>query len=273
MALDMSAERGGLVFISCGQYRPEEIELGRALAAAVDELTEFEGYYAQNQNSLEGLSSNIFKALDRCSGFVAVMHHRGDVQTPHGAHTRGSVWVEQEIAIAAFLRQAQNRNLQVAVYIQRGLKREGVRDQLHLNPVEFGTEAEVIDDFRARLLDGRFRPVRLPSPKDVGLQLGFTTLSRGNGKLHRYRLRLMVTNIGTERLTDYWVQLQFPKAAMQGDPAIYVMKVKETATHFMFRMDRTMVGSDLYPEEPVDLFPIDCMRQRNYRVDRDGGLD
>jgi hypothetical protein len=82
--IGMSAEKKGLVFISCGQYVPEEIELGRVLA-----VTEFTGYFAQNQTSLEGLSRNIFDALDRCSAFVAVMHHRGDVQTLHGKHIRG----------------------------------------------------------------------------------------------------------------------------------------------------------------------------------------
>jgi hypothetical protein len=52
------------------------------------------------------------------------------VQTLEGKHTRTSVWVEQEMAIAAFLQQAQARRLEVAVYIQKGVKREGVRDQL-----------------------------------------------------------------------------------------------------------------------------------------------
>lgn len=251
-------ERQGLVFISCGQFRPAEIELGKALAAAVEELTDFEGYFAQNESSLDGLSRNILGALNRCSGFVGVMHHRGEVQTLHGKHTRGSVWVEQEIAIAAFLRQAQSRDVQVAVYIQRGLKREGVRDQLHLNPVEFDTDEEVIADFRARLQDGRFKPGRLPPPKDVKLELGFTTVSRGNGDVHRYRLRLMVTNMGTERLTDYWVELQFPKAVLAGDPTVSgAIKFRDTPTHVYLRATRDVVGVDLYPDDPVDMMPVD----------------
>jgi hypothetical protein len=62
----MADEKQGLVFISCGQYHPEEKKLGQDLAAAVSELTPFEGYFAENQNSLEGLSRNIFGALNRC---------------------------------------------------------------------------------------------------------------------------------------------------------------------------------------------------------------
>jgi hypothetical protein len=149
----------GIVFISCGQFRPEEIKLGRELAAAVDELPDFEGYFAQNQTSLDGLSQHIFGALNRCCGFVAVMHHRGRVETLDGERVRASVWVEQELAIAAFLCQAQKRDIAVVVYIQKGIAREGVRDKLLLGPVEFEAEADVLADFKARIADGRFAPV------------------------------------------------------------------------------------------------------------------
>ena len=81
----------GLVFISCGQYTPEEIKLGQDLAAAIDDETDFNGYFAQNETSLEGLSRNIFGALRSCAGSVAVMHNRGTVKTLHETHTRGSV--------------------------------------------------------------------------------------------------------------------------------------------------------------------------------------
>ena len=74
---------------------------------------------------MEGLSQNIFGALNRCSGFVAVMHNRGEVQTPNGKQVRASVWVEQEIAIAAFLRQAQDRKLEVVVYLQNDIGEKG----------------------------------------------------------------------------------------------------------------------------------------------------
>ena len=167
----MTDGKQGLVFVSCGQYTPEEIKLGQDLAAAVEAETDFEGYFAQNQTSLEGLSRNIFGALKSCVAFVAVMHHRGKVETLHGIQARGSVWVEQEIAIAAFCKQALERDLEVAVYIQRGIKREGVRDQLHLNPIEFDSENEVLADFIARLRDGRFSPRRLSPPKEVDLRL------------------------------------------------------------------------------------------------------
>jgi len=146
-----------LVFISCGQFHPEEIQLGKNLAMKVGELTELEGYFAENRNTLTGLSNDIFRALEQCAAFVAVMHHRGEVETLNGEkHIRGSLWIEQEIAIAAFLTATHNQDIPVLLYIQQGIKREGVREQLKLNPVEFTEEAEVLADFASRLKSGTF---------------------------------------------------------------------------------------------------------------------
>jgi hypothetical protein len=148
-----------LVFISCGQYADHERNLGKELARTVEELTSCEGYFAENQNALLGLSQHIFGALDRAVGFIAVMHYRGQVATPSGRHVRGSVWVEQEIAIAAFLAQAQGRRLPTLVYIQKGIEREGVRQQLRLKPIEFETEAEILTDLREQITKGTFEPI------------------------------------------------------------------------------------------------------------------
>jgi hypothetical protein len=106
-----------------------------------------------NESSLEGLSKNIFGALLDCVGFVAVMHHRGLVKTPGGQYVRGSVWIEQEIAIAAFLTETQGRDIPVVLYLQEGIVLEGVRQQLHLNPFIFSKNEEVLSDFRQRILD------------------------------------------------------------------------------------------------------------------------
>jgi hypothetical protein len=86
------------------------------------------------------------------------MHHRGRVETPSGKHIRGSVWVEQEIAIAAILSQAQNKEIPVLVYIQKGIRREGVRQQRRIKPVEFETDAEVVADFREQIAKRTFEP-------------------------------------------------------------------------------------------------------------------
>ena len=84
------------------------------------------------------------------------MHHRGRVQTLDRVQIRASVWIEQEIAIAAFLSQAQGKVLPCAVYIQEGIALEGARHQLLLGPTSFKDDGEVVEDFRRRLRDGLF---------------------------------------------------------------------------------------------------------------------
>jgi len=146
----MNGEKA-IVFISCGQSSAEEILLGNKLAEAVDSLTEHKGYFAEQVSSLDALSNNILSRLNECVAFVAVLHHRGEVATRHAQHVRGSVWVEQEIAVAAFITQVLKRNLAVRLYVQKGIKREGIRDQLQLNPLTFLNNDEVVTDFRTWL--------------------------------------------------------------------------------------------------------------------------
>src|SRR6267143_2201178 len=106
----------------------------------------YEPYFAENQSSLKGLHENILSKLNECSGFIAVMHPRGMVSFPGGAkHTRGSVWIEQEVAIAAFMTQYSGRNIEVAAFIHEDIKREGIRDLLHLNPISFRSDKEILE--------------------------------------------------------------------------------------------------------------------------------
>lgn len=65
-------------------------------------------------------------------------------------------------------------------------------------------------------------------------------------------------NTGSERLTDYWAELQFPKAVLQGDPTISgIIKSQETLTHVFLRADRQVIGVDLYPGDPVEIMPVE----------------
>lgn len=146
-------EQRRTVFISCGQFTEEERELGDKVRALVDDSTPFQGYFAQNQVSLKALSENVLSRLYESVGLIVIMHRRGTVQTLDHKLTRASVWIEQEIAIAALMEQVLHRPLHVAVFIQRGIEIEGIRKQLHLNPIEFARGEEVIAGLRGILLD------------------------------------------------------------------------------------------------------------------------
>jgi hypothetical protein len=83
------------------------------------------------------------------------MHPRGNVSNPNNPEglprVRGSVWVEQEIAIAAFISQALQHTMRVRVFIHESIEREGLRDKLHLNPKLFRKDSEVLADLAAVL--------------------------------------------------------------------------------------------------------------------------
>jgi hypothetical protein len=136
------------VFISCGQYHPNERQIGKQIKQIIDSKYGFEGYFAENQQSFDGLTSNIFKALHTSAAFVAVTHRRDQVSE---GRYRGSVWVEQEIAIAAFMKQTLNLPIEVLAYIQDGIDLEGVRGLIILNPRKFLTDEDVINDIKISL--------------------------------------------------------------------------------------------------------------------------
>jgi hypothetical protein len=149
-------KRKRLIFVSCGQFAAEERALGKELAALIKTRTEYEGYFAQNQESLDGVTTHILGALGACVGFVGVMHDRGEVTTPDGTMRRGSVWVEQEIAIVSYRVQVLGHQLALATYVQEGIELEGIRQALILNSRRFKTSSDVLSDFSKRLADGSF---------------------------------------------------------------------------------------------------------------------
>src|SRR5437867_3068666 len=90
------------IFISCGQVTTAEKALGKEITTLVSSLPGYRGYLAQNQNSPSGVTEHILKALNDSVALIGVMHRRGEVTDQNGKRTqRGSVWIEQEIAIAA----------------------------------------------------------------------------------------------------------------------------------------------------------------------------
>jgi hypothetical protein len=79
------------------------------------------------------------------------MHPRGTISRLNGLHTRASVWIEQEIAITAYIQHVEKRPLRVVAFIHKDVGREGIRDLLHLNPITFTDEMEVLAALPARL--------------------------------------------------------------------------------------------------------------------------
>jgi hypothetical protein len=148
------------IFISCGQYTEGEKRLGQQIAQMVkDALPGFDAFFAENVQDLNGLDANILSALHECAALIVVLHPRGTIERPDGPSVvRASVWIEQEIAIATYIQRVEKRPLPIIVFKHVTLGREGLRDLLHLNPIEFTHESEVLTLLPARLKDWRDLP-------------------------------------------------------------------------------------------------------------------
>ncbi|MGO9209897.1 MAG: hypothetical protein ACLPXM_00390 [Terriglobales bacterium] len=140
------------VFVSCGQYTEAEKSLGRAIIETVKSATGLDAFFAEEVHDLNGLDSNILAALRDCAALIVVMHPRGRIVRPGGSElVRASVWIEQEIAIATYIQRVERRRLPVVAFVHESVSREGLRGFLHLNPIHFSDESEVLAALPARL--------------------------------------------------------------------------------------------------------------------------
>jgi len=178
MEPNLATSKGGLIFISCGQVTTEERKLGNDVCDLVTKLTPHQPYFADQQTSLESFTKFILGNLDRAVALIVILHPRGTVTftdpqgNPH-EQVRASVWIEQEIAISAFIRQILNVPLTVKAYVKSGITREGMREQLVLNPVEFVEESEVLQDLTRILPGWKNIPssIKVTAPPKVSVRL------------------------------------------------------------------------------------------------------
>ncbi len=240
-----------LIFVSCGQYAESEKQLGREICSLLTELRpDVTPYFAEDQSTAEGLSNHVLKALHRAAGFICVMHRRGDLTAADGRElTRGSVWVEQEIAITAFIHHVLNRSVPTFFYKQAGVSVEGIRSVLLMNPrVEFKEDCQILQDLRSALPRTAFTPF---NSYDVEPVLHHRRLvGQSTGDRHRYTLICDVRNTGTERVTDFKMRIFFPRAFLDPTQWSSEERKKSTTTHICF-------AADMEGRAPGGLYPGD----------------
>ena len=128
------------VFISCGQRSDKEKALGSACQRYLNDERGFSVYLAEEVQSLEALTENIFRHL-RNSEYAVFIDCAREELTP--GEFRGSVFVNQELAIAAFLPIQDCR-----VFHEMGVAREGIVEHLIAKPVQFTTEQGLMEKLK-----------------------------------------------------------------------------------------------------------------------------
>jgi len=213
----MNSDKSKVIFISCGQCGEAEIQLGKEIAKTVRSLG-FQAFFAEEVQDLDGLDTSILRALHDCAAFITVLHPRGKIRTPDGRTiTRASVWIEQEIAIAAYIQHIEKRKLPVIAFRHADVSLEGIRQLLHLNPIRFATEADVIAKLRDQLeslgdLRGRSANIELRMRSDG------PRIQDGH---HIQTLTLTLINETSERIPTYNGQLLVPRTLLNHFNAVY----------------------------------------------------
>lgn len=214
------------IFVSCGQRTEEERDLGRQICDLVNSHPAFCAYFADMQSNLRGLNENILDKLSSCVGFVTVMHPRGTVSFSEGSKiTRASVWVEQEIAIAAYIQRARKQDLQVAAYAHESVEREGLRELLHLNPTAFTESSEVLSHLRDALKQWQPEDAQdFPSRGEIA-SINLRCV-RGNApQLRTANIFLSIQNIGRGRIREYSGTISVPAATLTFSSSAYISEL------------------------------------------------
>ena len=144
-----------LIFVSCGQLRPEEKRLGERIKVEIDATPGFKAYFADTVQDLSGLSAHIFQALRRASGAVIVLHPRGEIRAADGhvLGIRSSVWINQEVALLAYRQFFESRAIPVLAFRDPSVALEGAMTAFIINPKPSVDEDTVLADVRRWLAE------------------------------------------------------------------------------------------------------------------------
>lgn len=227
------------IFISCGQFSDSEKRLGKQIVEMVRDLTDLEPFFAEEVQDLIGLDASILGALRDCVAFIAVMHPRGGIRKPDGSVlVRASVWIEQEIAVATYIQRFDRRTLPIIAFKHKSVGREGIRDLLHLNPIDFTEDSEVLTELPKRL--GLWKSLK---PSGVELQLS----SKANLQQDGHTIRTLETTLVNEtnnRIENYELEIRLPSGILKHWNTRYPSEVQCNVPGLrVFRFDQSGWGA------------------------------
>lgn len=205
-----------MIFVRHGQLDHEK-ENELRLLKLINDTPGFRASFAETVHDTDGLSQHIFANLERCDGFLAVMHKRGEVAFRERKLTRASVWVQQELAIVSFVNYQRHtgRRIKVRVFAERGIDREGLADALILNPTQFDRDEELTGLVQDWLAGPDFAEDPVRTTRE-GL---FESMTADLAEAHwRYLEVMMVLARGTASEVSYsHVQSMLAKMGLKND--------------------------------------------------------
>lgn len=203
-----------IIFIACGQREDKEKKLGNEISVLVSSYKDLKPFLAEDTHSFEGLTAQIYNNLNKCSGFIAILHKRERCNKEDNFF-RSSLWINQEIAIASFLVLRDKKDIPLRVFIESdensNVKIEGVLEHIMVNPIPFAQDTEIIQTLKKWLGETKFslsmekEDYLLKSKRLITLLYGYT------GDLHTYKLGFEIANMGEKTVRNISFEFYFPK--------------------------------------------------------------
>jgi hypothetical protein len=240
------------VFFSCGQDSEAEKSLGKSISQMVRDTTGFDAFFAEEVQDLNGLDSSILGALRDAAGIITFLHPRGKIARPDGTSLiRASVWIEQEIAIATYIQRMDKRPLPVIAFVHKSVGREGLRDLVHLNPIGFADEADVL-----RLLPEHLQKWQdlKPTKIDVELQLGKAVQRDGHWT---HQLFVNLVNATNDRIVKWNGRVSLPAGILKHSTTTHLVEETSNDSRYrFFRCDEEGYGPIL-PQSTQSIIELD----------------
>lgn len=169
-------EDKGLIFIACGQLTPDEIELGGQVRNLLEEHG-IDVFLAEAANDLTDLNSHIFKNLNDCTGFIAILHKRYKLNGTYDT----SVWINQEVAIAAYLRSQQSKEIPSLILYEDNAEKEGLIRYTIANPPTFKSNEEALSKIEKWIKSQDFSYKKKLPEIDIDLSRTNKTMGHSSG--------------------------------------------------------------------------------------------
>jgi len=169
------------VFISCGQL-PGEKEIGLKVASYLRNKG-FEPYFAEEVQTPEALTHNIFEALKGAEYFIVVNFERR-------GSSNGSVFIQQEFAIAAYL------GIPMLAFYKGKVKLEGIGKYLMLKSIPIGSYQEILRHLREGVKKWKSNSIHQLKLTCDHQHSNFATLNNPTAPLSNW-LHIVVQNLST----------------------------------------------------------------------------
>src|SRR2546422_868093 len=109
-----------LIFVSCGVHAKEETTFGEKIGELI-EAHDMTSFIAPKVHQAADLNTHVFKELQRCDGFVAVLQKRGEIHyEKFPVKHRASVWIHQEIGILFYRSFLLGQAIPMRLYMDAG---------------------------------------------------------------------------------------------------------------------------------------------------------